>query len=132
MNKCYLLIYSDCGDNTAITIHAENEYDALIQAYSFIGEDYKLTANEMRSLFSDSDFSRACEIFNNFSGVDVIWLSEVKNSFIDKLDSIAEFPGLNIDCSTCKNNVEYPPPHTCDICTSLDEEMYCMWEAKGG
>lgn len=34
-------------------------------------------------------------------------------------------------CSTCKNNVEYPPPHTCDICTSLDqEEEYEMWERK--
>lgn len=36
------------------------------------------------------------------------------------------------NCSTCKNNVEFPPPHTCDICTSLDqEEEYSMWEAKG-
>lgn len=35
------------------------------------------------------------------------------------------------ECSTCKNNVEYPPPHTCDICTSLDqEEEYEMWEGK--
>lgn len=34
------------------------------------------------------------------------------------------------NCSTCKNNVEFPPPHTCDICTSLDqEEEYEMWEA---
>lgn len=33
------------------------------------------------------------------------------------------------NCSTCKNNVEFPPPHTCDICTSLDqEEEYEMWE----
>lgn len=33
--------------------------------------------------------------------------------------------------SNCKNNVEFPPPHTCDICTSLDqEEEYSMWEAK--
>lgn len=33
------------------------------------------------------------------------------------------------NCSTCKNNVEFPPPHTCDICTSLDqEEEYNMWE----
>lgn len=23
-------------------------------------------------------------------------------------------------CSTCKNNVEFPPSHTFDICTSLD------------
>lgn len=35
------------------------------------------------------------------------------------------------NCSTCKNNVEFPPPHTCDVCTSLDqEEEYGMWEAK--
>jgi len=32
-------------------------------------------------------------------------------------------------CSNCKNHVEFPPPHTCDICTSLDqEEDYGMWE----
>lgn len=41
------------------------------------------------------------------------------------------FNAVPIDCSTCKNNVEYPPPHTCDICTSLDrEEEHEMWEAK--
>ena len=34
------------------------------------------------------------------------------------------------DCSTCANNVDYPPPHTCDICTSLDEEDYEMWEGR--
>lgn len=41
------------------------------------------------------------------------------------------FDAVSIDCSTCKNNVEFPPPHTCDICTSLDMEgEYGMWEAK--
>lgn len=36
-----------------------------------------------------------------------------------------------VNCSTCKNNVEFPPPHTCDVCTSLDQdEEYGMWEAK--
>ena len=35
------------------------------------------------------------------------------------------------NCSTCKNHVQYPPAHTCDICTSLDQdEEYGMWEAK--
>lgn len=35
------------------------------------------------------------------------------------------------NCSTCKNNVEFPSPHTCDICTSLDqEEEYEMWEER--
>lgn len=33
-------------------------------------------------------------------------------------------------CKNCKNNVEYPHPHTCDICTSLDEEENSMWESK--
>ena len=113
-----------------MTIYAENEYDALIKAYSFIGEDYKLTSNEMRLLFNNSDFQRACEIFNNISGTNLVWLSEVQNSLVDKLNSITEYPGQEIDCSTCKNNVEYSPPHTCDVCTSLDEEMYCMWEKK--
>lgn len=36
-----------------------------------------------------------------------------------------------LDCSTCANNVEFPPPHTCDICISLDQdEEYGMWKAK--
>lgn len=34
------------------------------------------------------------------------------------------------DCSTCKNH-NADIPHTCDICTSLDqEEEYGMWEGK--
>lgn len=41
------------------------------------------------------------------------------------------YKGKIKNCTTCKNNVEFPPPHTCDICTSLDqEEEYEMWEAK--
>ena len=41
------------------------------------------------------------------------------------------YKGKIKNCSTCKNNVEFPLPHTCDICTSLDqEEEYSMWEEK--
>lgn len=41
------------------------------------------------------------------------------------------YKGKIKSCSTCKNNVEFLPPHTCDICTSLDqEEEYSMWEKK--
>ena len=41
------------------------------------------------------------------------------------------YKGKIKNCSTCKNNVEFPPDHTCDICTSLDqEEEYSMWEPK--
>lgn len=41
------------------------------------------------------------------------------------------YKGKIKNCSTCKNNIEFPPPHICDICTSLDQEdEYMMWEAK--
>ena len=40
------------------------------------------------------------------------------------------FNAVKVDCSTCANNVEYPPPHTCDVCTSLDTDDYYMWQAK--
>lgn len=37
----------------------------------------------------------------------------------------------NIEVKDCQHSKEeYPPPHTCDICTSLDEEDYCMWEKE--
>lgn len=31
-------------------------------------------------------------------------------------------------CRNCRNNADYPPPHTCDYCTSLDAEENEMWE----
>ena len=41
------------------------------------------------------------------------------------------FEAVKKCCKTCANNVEYPPAHTCDICTSLDqEEDYEMWGGK--
>lgn len=33
----------------------------------------------------------------------------------------------NKSCNNCKYK-DGNTPHTCDICTSLDEEEYCMWE----
>ena len=45
-------------------------------------------------------------------------------------DYDSENPYVIKNCRTCVNNVEYPPPHTCDVCDSLDEELYCMWEPK--
>ena len=38
------------------------------------------------------------------------------------------FEAVKKCCKTCANNVEYPPAHTCDICTSLDQEVeHEMW-----
>lgn len=131
--KRYLLIYSDCGNHTAITLYSQDEYDAIIRTYEYIGEDYRLSSAEMRLLFYNCDIQRASEIFHNFSGASIVWLSEIQNEPIfNRLDILSEFPGIEIDCSTCKNNVKYPPPHTCDICTSLDnDEGYSMWEPNG-
>lgn len=33
-------------------------------------------------------------------------------------------------CVNCKHNIEYPPPHTCDVCSSLDSDEYEMWCRK--
>lgn len=39
-----------------------------------------------------------------------------------------------INCDTCKNNPKYnngyAPAHTCDICISLDQEDFEMWEHR--
>ena len=64
------------------------------------------------------------------------------NVMFKELDSDDVYIGINdncplieiIDeeptCSTCKNNKEFPPPHTCDICNSLDEEFGCMYKGE--
>ena len=60
----------------------------------------------------------------------------LRNEILEEASEIEEDYDVDVadcirDCSTCKNNVECPPPHTCDICTSLDqEEEYEMWEPK--
>lgn len=66
----------------------------------------------------------------------VIREEEIRNQILEEAAELDEEYDTDVsdcivNCSTCKNNVEFPPPHTCDICTSLDqEEDYEMWEAK--
>lgn len=60
-------------------------------------------------------------------------ISIIKSSIGGGLSYVTENNNNEVgrSCSTCKNNVLYPPPHTCDICTSLDqEEEYEMWKEK--
>jgi hypothetical protein len=68
---------------------------------------------------------------------DVIIETEKDKFFVDKINyRNGKFVSLNAEkicCKTCKNypqyNNGYAPPHTCDICTSLEEEEdYSMWE----
>lgn len=49
---------------------------------------------------------------------------------IDQIGERIEDVNSERNCATCKNNVKFPPPHTCDVCASLDEEPFCMWESK--
>lgn len=62
--------------------------------------------------------------------------SERKQKEIKELNSLLEkYPDENSRkvpdkcCGTCAYNVKPMVPHTCDECTSLDQdEMYSMWE----
>lgn len=52
----------------------------------------------------------------------------------EKFCYIGNHPIGNADCRTCKNHPEnnngFAPPHTCDICTSLDQEDFTMYEKQ--
>lgn len=58
----------------------------------------------------------------------------IDDSAVERVPKIVKYlSGKLINCSTCTNNSQYnngyAPPHTCDMCTSLDnEEEYSMWE----
>lgn len=57
-------------------------------------------------------------------------LKRNNESYQERLTEVL-YKGKIKNCLTYKNNVEFPFPHTCDICTSLDqEEEYEMWEDK--
>ena len=68
--------------------------------------------------------------------IDEFEREEIENRILEDAAGIEDDYDVDVsdcicDCSTCKNNVEFPSPHTCDICTSLDQdEEYGMWEAK--
>lgn len=66
----------------------------------------------------------------------VIKEEEIRNQILEEAYELDEEYDTDVsdcvvNCSTCANNVEFPPPHTCDICTSLDQdEEYGMWRRK--
>ena len=66
----------------------------------------------------------------------IIKEEELKDQILEESSEIEDDYDVDVadcirNCSTCGNNVEFPPPHTCDICTSLDqEEEYEMWTPK--
>ena len=69
--------------------------------------------------------------------IDVIVEVGEDKFFVNRINyKSGRFVSLNAEkicCKTCKNypqyNNGYATPHTCDMCTSLDnEEDYSMWE----
>lgn len=57
------------------------------------------------------------------------WNKDELENWISVVTEIIEDMSIEKSCKNCKNNVEYPPPHTCDECTSLaNDEEYSMWE----
>ena len=100
-------------------------------AYELNGSDYTRTA------FSQKITSYMSEVMQTLGFI----IGEFEKEEIEEqiLEDAAEIESdydtdisdCIVNCSTCKNNVEFPPPHTCDICTSLDqEEEYGMWERR--
>ena len=99
---------------------------------------YELNSNEnTRTAFSQKVTSYMIEVMQTLGFlIGEFEREEVENQILENAAEIeadydVDISDCVVNCSTCKNNVEFPPPHTCDICTSLDqEEEYGMWEAK--
>ena len=99
---------------------------------------YELNSNEnTRTAFSQKVTSYMIEVMQTLGFlIGEFEREEVENQILENAAEIqadydVDISDCVVNCSTCKNNVKYPPPHTCDICTSLDQdEEYGMWEAK--
>ena len=99
---------------------------------------YELNSNEnTRTAFSQKVTSYMIEVMQTLGFlIGEFEREEVENQILENAAEIeadydVDISDCVVNCSTCKNNVEFPPPHTCDICTSLDQdEEYGMWEAK--
>lgn len=111
----------------------------LKKSINFIKEELLKECMNLAKIFEDSGYLVSIDDDGNGYYIDFMislsWNGElyIPRGYISKLNHLYETNINNEikDCSTCKNNIEYPPPHTCDVCTSLDqEEEYEMWEVK--
>ena len=100
-------------------------------AYELNGSDYTRTA------FTQKVTSYMSEVIQTLGFlIGEFEREEIQEQILEdaaeiEADYDVDVSGCIVNCSTCKNNVEFPSPHTCDICTSLDQdEEYGMWEAK--
>ena len=98
-----------------------------------IGDKY--TLNNIEYVVVDKNDSKVTLISSTplgsvTLGIDdetVVGENDIEKASSEMLDE--EIPTCN--CSNCANNIEFSPPHTCDVCTSLDQEDdYSMWQPK--
>ena len=99
---------------------------------------YVLNSNEnTRTIFSQKVSTYIPDIMHTLNFlIDEFEREESEEQILEEAAELEADYDIDIEsiqsiknCSTCKNNVEFPPPHTCDICTSLDQkEEYEMWE----
>lgn len=98
---------------------------------------FKFNGNEnTRTELSQKVTSYMCDLIQTLSFLIGEIQSQLESEQIleiaEKLGADCDNENFNVikNCRTCVHNVAYPPPHTCDICDSLDEELYWMWEPK--
>ena len=118
-----------------ILYELREEYDKCNELFLVA---YNLNNNKYtKTVFTSTVTSFMTEIMQTLGFlIDEFEREEVENRILEDAAEIEADYDVDVsdcicDCSNCKNNVEFPPPHTCDICTSLDQdEEYGMWEAK--
>ena len=116
--------------------------DGLSKCNELFNIAYDLNNNEnTRTAFSQKTTTYMPDVIQTLSFlIGEFEREEIEEQILDDASKLEADYDIDIEdmqtirnCSTCKNNVEFPPPHTCDICTSLDqEERYEMWESKEG
>ena len=116
--------------------------DGLSKCNELLNIAYDLNNDEnTRTAFSQKTTTYMPDVIQTLSFlIGEFEREEIEEQILDDASKLEADYDIDIEdiqtirnCSTCKNNVEFPPPHTCDICTSLDqEERYEMWESKEG
>lgn len=116
--------------------------DGLSECNELFNIAYNLNNDEnTRTAFSQKTTTYMPDVIQTLSFlIGEFEREEIEEQILDDASKLEADYDIDIEdmqtirnCSTCKNNVEFPPHHTCDICTSLDqEERYKMWESKEG
>ena len=114
--------------------------DGLRKCNELFDIAYELNNNEnTRTAFSQKTTTYMPDVIQTLSFlIDEFEREEIEEHILEDASELESDYNIDIEgmqtirnCSTCKNNVEFPPPHTCDICTSLEqEEEYEMWEER--